>query len=342
MPTRNIRIIWCAAVLSTSACGTPPPRSQTQNCEVVAHSPSNQYELGYQLLLPAPCPVPLARIGEEKRASGRIYDNGLPDFEFAELLVSNSQGVVQSGNIETFSVINNVRSANPQLTYKAATGATIITDRVPTNAYDYGRFQAFARGQSKNPGNPHGTVEISYEKSAVQVSLGGPEIPPVNTTQTWYAIPRDGIDPYQYRWYRDGVAVGTGVSYSANTGSAPFGLRVEVNDANTAYAATVLAVDVGGIRATITGPGLVYSSQNGGTWQVSGAGGQQPYTFQWYIDGSYVADGPSLSGYPGENGHTLHVKMRDAVGATHSSSFNVVGVGAGDGTCEPLPPAVTC
>jgi len=336
--------LLCVASLFSAGCENPPPRSQTQNCQVTSHSSSNTYQLDYQLLLPAPCPVPITQVKEIKTAAGRIIDNGLPDFDVAELVIRNSQGVVKGTVTDEFVTRNGVRSAAPRLDYEAGTGAMTISDRVPTNAYDYGRFQAFTYGpgQRDNPNNPYGTVEISYEKSAVNVSLSGPEIPPVNTSQTWYANPRDGVSPYQYRWYRNGVAVGTASSYSGDTGTEPFGLRVEVNDTHTAYAATVMAVDVGGVRATITGPTLVYASQNGGTWSVSGQGGQEPYTFRWYLDGEFSGEGPTWSGYPGENSHMLHVQMRDAAGAAHSATLRVQGLGSGDGTCDPAPPQLTC
>ena len=333
----------CGGVVVLNAgCDGSIPLSQTQNCEVISHSSSNSYNLSYQLLLPAPCPVPITNVGERKDAAGKIVDGGLPDFEFAELVITNSQGVSKNGVVATFVDQNGTRSATPRLSYEAGTGAYTITDRVPTNAYDYGRFMAFLRGQYNNSNNPYGTVEISYEKSAVNVTLSGPEIPPLNTTQTWTAAPHDGISPYQYRWYRDGTAVGTGSSYTGSTGTTPFGLRVEVNDANTALAATVMAVDVGGVRTSISGPSAVYATQNGGTWYASGIGGQQPYSYEWFVDDNLVGTGSSWSGYPGHDPHTLHVRMQDAVGATHSAATSVVGIGTDDPGCQPVPPQLTC
>jgi hypothetical protein len=145
-----------------------------------------------------------------------------------------------------------------------------------------------------------------------------------------------------YQWYRDGTPVGNGSSYTATVGSTDFDLRVEVTDQTWSTVAAVFMVVPGGVEAAISGPSLVYSSAGGGTWTATGRGGTGAYTFTWYIDDVAVGTGPSLTTYPGEDAHTVRVDMTDSAGAFDSHSFRVTGVGRGDGTCEPVFPAVTC
>jgi hypothetical protein len=73
---------------------------------------------------------------------------------------------------------------------------------------------------------------ITYRPLSVTIS--GSSNPPVNTTQTWYALPADGTGPYSYTWYRDGFFVETtGNSYTEDIydTTPPFQLQVTVTDA---------------------------------------------------------------------------------------------------------------
>jgi hypothetical protein len=323
-----------------SACDAPSP-AQSQYCTITSHSSSNSYEMDYQLLLPSPCPAPLAYIGEVKTAAGRIYDRGAPDFNFAELRVFNSQGVSKADVITRF-VIRTVSEAEPRVSYAAGTGAGNVGNPMPNTTRDYGRFMAFNAAGIDYPNNPFGEVEIRYTQSPVVASIGGSDIPPLNTVQTWTAQASGGSGGYVYRWYRDGVAVSTGSTYTTSVGSTPFGLRLEASDPAQATGVNVMAVDVGGVRASMSGPTLVYASQGGGTWSVTGRGGTPPYTFQWFVDGVLVRTGGAWTGYPGEGVHMVHVEMRDTRGMTHSATEQVTGLGSGDGGCDPVPPQLTC
>ena len=185
-------------------------------------------------------------------------------------------------------------------------------------------------------------VKITYRQSSVSTKLTGEHIPAPGSTHTWNAPTTGGSPGYMYQWYRNGTAVGNGSSYTANVGSSAFDLRVEVTDQTWSTVAAVLMVHVGGVEASVTGPALVYASEGGGTWGATGRGGSGAYTFDWYLDGTYLGSGPSWNGYPGENARTLRVDMTDSGGEFDSHSFLVRGVGSGDGTCNPVPPALTC
>jgi hypothetical protein len=72
---------------------------------------------------------------------------------------------------------------------------------------------------------------ITY--TPVSVTISGNSNPPVNTTQTWYALGGGGTGPYSYTWYRDGLVAGTGASYTEDVydTTSPFQLQVTVTDA---------------------------------------------------------------------------------------------------------------
>jgi hypothetical protein len=123
-----------AGILILAGCDDIPP-SVSQNCEVVAHSPSNRYDLDYQLLLPSPCPAPIGSVGERKVAAGEIYDMGTRDFEFAELLVTNSKNEVKANNVTRF-IVQTSPVASPRVEYPAATGAFLIGDHLSSQHWD--------------------------------------------------------------------------------------------------------------------------------------------------------------------------------------------------------------
>ncbi|HEY7767322.1 hypothetical protein [Longimicrobium sp.] len=325
--TRKLILLLAVALQSSLAACTPVIR----NCPVIGKDPlSNVYHLDYQLIIPADCPVPLASPGTEKKyAAARVYDLGDVDFFEATVTIKNSKGETLAEDASFF--FGGI--AEPSDEYIAATGKKTFDD------YDVGTFRAFSSDFSKTA---YGQTKLTYQQSSLATKLTGTVIPSPNTTHTWYAPTSGGTPGYMYQWYRDGSPVGNGSSYTGNAGTTDFDLRVEVTDQTWSTRAAVLAADVGGVQALMDGPTLVYSSQNGGSWTASGLGGTGSYTFNWYLDGQWVGSGAVWSGYTGESGHNLQVQMRDGAGAFDSESVFVTGIGSGDGTCEPVPPAVTC
>jgi hypothetical protein len=306
-------------------------------CPLKESSTSNPYELSHELVIPTDCPVPVGTIGELKFAGATLYDDGPSNFSAARVYVTNSSGTLQNYDEQPFRGTPGVsRSARPLTAYGAATGNYVLGDNIRS---DYGSFEVY------NPSSSaylYGRIEISYRQSGVYASLNGPDLPVSNTSATWTASGSGGTPPYSYQWYRDDLPVGSGPSYTVNVGTGDFGLRVEVTDQVWSTNAQVLVVDVDGVRASMSGPTLVYASQGGGTWNVDGRGGTPPYAYHWYVDDQWVGSGTSWSGYTGEHGHALRVEMHDAGGATHASALSVTGIGSGDGSCEPVPPQVSC
>lgn len=76
------------------------------------------------------------------------------------------------------------------------------------------------------------------------VALNGPVSPTENTDATWDAITYYGTAPFTFSWYRNGVLVGTGPSYSQNVGNVDFELRLEGTDAGGATDSYGISVDV--------------------------------------------------------------------------------------------------
>jgi hypothetical protein len=320
--TRARLLPTALAVLLAPACDDLVVRG----CSVTESSGSNTYGLDYEVLIPSDCPVPLAIPGEEtKYASAVVYDDGTSDFRWAVAEVENSAGLLLNRNRIEFGLDEEDRHvAAPRVLYVAATGRRNWSD------FDYGYFVATNRQFGDDPGDPYGEIKITYKQSVLAArSIAGPQIPPRNTTGTWSVAPTGGVTPYAYHWYRDSVLVGTGASYSGNVGTRDFWLRVEVTDQTWSVRRTVLAVDVDGVRGTITGPGSVFLSQPQATWTASIQGGFSPYRYEWFADGALVATGPTYSATVGSD-FQLMLLVRDSIGQTHTTELRVR---AFDDTC---------
>lgn len=297
--------------------------------------------MDYELEIPKDCPVPLGAIGEEKTAGAFVYDYGDQDFLNGIVVIRNAADEYVQTSLDKFRYESADENGNPVRRYTAFPKARYRASTTACLANDYALvFASNQIGIEPRPGDPYGRVTLTYERSDIRAAVKGPIIPTSNEIGTWSANVSGGYTPYTYRWYRDGAYVGSGSSYSTSAGTRDFVLRMEVTDATMSMKAAVFPVDVDGVLASMNGPHAVYLSQGGGTWNLSGQGGTLPYTFNWYVDGDWTGSGSSWSGYPGEWDHALRVDMRDAVGATHSASMNVQGIG--NDSCTPEPPAITC
>jgi hypothetical protein len=78
----------------------------------------------------------------------------------------------------------------------------------------------------------------------LSVTLSGPRIVGMNETCTWTANASGGTSPYTYDWERNMVSVGSGQSYTANTGTSNFRLDVNVTDAVGSHASDGFVVSV--------------------------------------------------------------------------------------------------
>jgi hypothetical protein len=187
-------------------------------------------------------------------------------------------------------------------------------------------------------------LKLDYGGDAnFRFSIAGSEIPLANSSHTWTVSSPSGGHPHSYTWSRGSTPVGSGSSYTGNAGGSDFAFRVDGTDAYGRTAASVMHVDVDGVRTTLSGPTLVYASQNGGTWTAMATGGYPPYSYEWFIDDVSMGIGSNTwDGYTGEHNHTLRVRLRDALGAVHDARLDVQGLGRGDGSCDPVPPQLTC
>jgi hypothetical protein len=304
------------------------------NCKVTEAPSSNPYQLDWAGYIPANCPVPLGQVGERKRVGADVFDKGTQEFFYIEVLVRNLDGQIPRGDGPRglASIVDRFFGdmASPRLEYEAATAGYI----------DYGHFSVLRGDFTHFPDDPQAKLKIEYTNSTMMASIQGTTVPHSTTTQMWAAGVSGGASPYTYAWYRDGALVSTGSSYTGAVGTTNFGLKVHVTDQTQSTRVAEMRTQVDGVLTSVSGPGLVYSSQGGGTWTASGEGGYAPYTFDWYVDGVHRGNGSSWSGYPGEGEKELWVHMRDTRGATTRANTYVQGIG--NETCEPVPPAVIC
>jgi hypothetical protein len=300
-------------VAALTGCG----ESYVKNCPMIGANPSsNLYNLDYELVIPSECPIPLASPGTEtKYAAAKIWDLGGSDMTQAAVEVKNSAGKRVANETVPFLVTTGAGFAEPRTSYTAATGRRTFSD------HDTATFKAsnIATGKSAN-----GKTKLYYQQTSLSTRLAGESVPQPNTAHTWTAPVSGGYPAFMYNWYRDGTHVGTGSSYTGIVGTGDFNLRVEVTDQTWSTVAAVLAVNVGGVEAIITGPGVVKEGDSA-QWIASARGGTGSYTYDWYLDDYLVASGPVFNSSLDAGSHILRVHAQDTAGevGTKSSAIRV-------------------
>lgn len=292
-----------------------------RGCPLIEYGPpGNPYQLEFWLDTPARCPVPLGTIGEVKWIAGYVYDYGTYDFDYAVAMVLNNDRVFMGSARSRFRRELNRQAAFPRMFYEAAPGFP----RNPQSPQpDRGYFVATNRLVGVHPGDPYGEIYITYRTSPLVASVDGPTIPPAHQTHTWRAGVTGGVEPFTYGWYRDGVWQGSGSSYTGDTGAEPFVLRVDVTDQTMSTRSAIFGVDVGGLEASIGGPSAAYGSYSG-VWYASAIGGSGSYTFDWYVDGSWVRRGSVWDGYMAQGFRQLVLRATDSNERTHQAEMNVM------------------
>ncbi|HEX8392856.1 MAG TPA: hypothetical protein VF665_10910, partial [Longimicrobium sp.] len=282
-----------AALAAAGACTVD--NTLVHGCELQSYRNGQQYLLDFELIIPSECPVPVGFRGELKRAGAHVYDYGYSDFAYGGLTLRNSSGRLLDEGLTRFQYEsyanpnggNTIRyRAFPSLSYPAATGS-----RPLSSEYDVGYFVATNTGSALGgTSDPFGEVVISYTQSAMVNRIHGNSVPARNTTVTWSAEAFGGSAPYTSSWYRDGQWASDG-QFFTETVSRDFLLELRTTDATMSVRSAVLAVDVDGVSAGLSGPTQIWASSGGGTWTASAVGGTAPYTYTWYINQNSVGTG---------------------------------------------------
>ncbi|HYW05657.1 MAG TPA: hypothetical protein VE913_01805 [Longimicrobium sp.] len=349
------------AAITLSACGDLRAGGAIAGCRIEYQSPSgawdgDPYELhpfiatvDYYQFENGGCPVPILRPREQIRAAGTLFSNDvfsdrLKNTERVRLTIMDANRFTISDDEQPFVILNaDSKRADVHVDYPAvrAHGTIGEKDLFQIKVVDYccSTFLPQLRASID--------LAISYESDAqfARVTVAGDAIPRSGDSRTWGAESPSAGRPHQYRWYRDGVSVGSGVTYAGTAGSSDFDLRVDMTDSYGRTATNTLRVDVDGVRIeSLTGPSEVWASAGGGTWTASARGGSAPHEYAWYVNDRWVGDGASWSGYNvGHEGtFTLRVDVRNAEGATHGASREIMQIGTGSGGCDPPPGQDAC
>lgn len=295
------------------------------------------------------CPVPILRPREQIRAAGTLFSSdvfgdGLNNTERARLTILDANRFTIKDDEQPFVILNiDSKRADVQVDYPAvrAHGTISEKDLFQLRVLDYCCHSLFPQQRASID------LAISYESDAqfARIQVAGDPIPRSGDSRTWGAESPSAGRPHEYRWFRDGAPVGSGRTYTASVGTSDFDLRVDMSDTYGRTASNTLRVDVDGVRVeSFTGPLEVWASAGGGTWTASGRGGSAPYEYAWYVNDRWVGDGASWSGYNvgHEGAFTLRVDVRNAQGATHSASREIMQMGTGSGGCDPPPGQDAC
>lgn len=340
--------ILCLVMAAAAATGCSSPT--IRNCALDETYVDDGHGLSYSAVMPSDCPVPLGAKGEQKFIGANITDGGAHDYAFTTLVVRNYRSNEVGSDRQVFIPnISGVWHAQPRADFPAATSfnGTIANGvQLSIEGRDCGKFLAVLTSGSLGAA---GRLCINYIGSNVVASIIGPDVPTSGSTGSWSGSVSGGSAPYSYAWYRNGDLVSTSSTYSANVGSAEFGLRLVVTDQTASVRWTDYWVDVDGVRGSVTGPTLVYYSEGNATWNLDVRGGYSPYSADWYFvdsDGivTSAGSGTSLSTYPPHAGDfQLIATVTDSHGvSTTASTFFIVAIGDGNGGCTPVPPQITC
>jgi hypothetical protein len=174
-------------------------------------------------------------------------------------------------------------------------------------------------------------LQLTYTPDgSARVGVTGNSVPLSNTPTTWQASSPSAGRPHTYTWYRDGAALGSGDSYTADSGPTDFGLRVDMTDTYGRTASTLFPVDVDGMIVTVAGPDSVFE-WDGGRWSVGVRGGYPPYSTRWYRNSTAVGTGTSYQGIASTN-YTLRAEVTDAHGSVYRGSRYVTVLHSSDCT----------
>jgi hypothetical protein len=334
-------VLAVMAILMTIGCTL----GEVNGCQLHPGSSSNPYGLSYDGRQPTKCPVPLGAIGEYHSIGGVVTGYSTAPLANEIIEVDNSAGVYKNMNGDFFQQYQGKKQALPVVDYEAATGSQefLYDGSTPLGSEDYSFWNSYDYNATILE---TGHLTVTYKGALVNTSVAGNDLPLHNTSQSWTVSASNGSTPYTYTWYREGQQVSQTATYATTVDTAAFGLHIDVVDAQGRQGHKDMLIDVDGIRATISGPQIVYLSDGGGTWSATGRGGAYSYVFDWYVadengdNPQWQARGSSWTGYPGEGYHLLIVQITN--GTAKQSSYSVQVQGVGNASCSPVPPAVTC
>ncbi|MBC7080530.1 MAG: PKD domain-containing protein, partial [Methanothrix sp.] len=121
-----------------------------------------------------------------------------------------------------------------------------------------------------------------------------------------------GESPYSYQWYKDGseISGATGSSYTA-TGAGTYKVVVTDNNGCTGTSSEVTITSVGNPSVTVSPTeGELNCNVNEVTLEATVSGGESPYSYQWYKDGSEIS-GATGSSYTATGAGTYKVVVTD-------------------------------
>lgn len=101
---------------------------------------------------------------------------------------------------------------------------------------------------SGHASNGNAALDFTFGQRApicpLSVTVDGPRVVGMNENCTWTVNASYGTPPYTYEWQRNGVEVGSGQSYTGNTGASSFYLQGIAGDASGDYASEGFVVSV--------------------------------------------------------------------------------------------------
>jgi hypothetical protein len=162
----------------------------------------------------------------------------------------------------------------------------------------------------------------------------------VGQSQTFTSTVSGGTSPFSYQWYLNGVANGTGSSWTFKPSSAgSYSVYVDMTDNVGVKAKSNIATITvnAALSVTISPTSVTLDVGQSQTFTSTVSGGASPYSYQWYLDGSAVSGATSSSWTfpPSSSGsYSVYVNVTDGVGFRAKS--NVASI-----TVKTAPPPPT-
>lgn len=281
---------------------------------------------------PSACPVHIMHRGTYQHFTTTLYGN--PSYVY-------DNGVA----IAAFTAQNDLGQAVGRY-YQQSTAFVEHVYNTPVAAID-GQYEAATHGNdvihldvgALGGGTASFTQTHTYTIDSTTQILG-PLTVNTGVTTTWRAN-GIGTDPHTFKWYRNDTlstnATGT-YSYSPSYPGV-FRLRMIVIDQTTGWTDDLTDTVTANFSLTLNGPTNVNKPGGSCNWSVVAAGGVQPLTYSWQMDGANVGDNSAFltadaTGQAGTH-HYLSIQVIDNNGTSRNINRTITLVNSGGLNCMP-------
>jgi hypothetical protein len=176
------------------------------------------------------------------------------------------------------------------------------------------------------------SVQVMVD-AALSVTVSPPSVKmDVGQSQTFTSSVSPGTPPYSYQWYLNGVANGTGSTWTFTpSSSGSYSVYVNVTDsAGVRAKSNVATITVNAaLSVTVSPTNATLDVGQSQTFTSSVSPGTPPYSYQWYLNGVANGTGSTWTFTPSSSGsYSVYVNVTDSAGVRAKSNVATITVNA--------------